>query len=101
MFRRILTAAVLFGMAATGPPAHAASCGDRETVINRLETQFSEHLVGGGLQSVQSVVEVWASQETGTFTVLVTNTQGISCVVSTGSNWFHQEPRIEPAGIPS
>ncbi|MBV1868438.1 MAG: hypothetical protein KUG69_11120 [Marinosulfonomonas sp.] len=101
MFKRILTAGLLFGMAATGPPAHAASCGDRETLIDRLETQFSEQLIAGGLQSVQSVVEVWASPETGTFTVLVTNTQGISCVLTTGNNWFHEEPQIKPAGIPS
>lgn len=99
MFIRILTAGLLFGMAATTSPAHAQTCAPRERIIDRLQTQFSEQLTAGGLQSMQSMLEVWASPRTGTFTVLLTDTNGNSCIVATGNNWFLEKNRMMPAGI--
>lgn len=95
MFKRLLALGLLFGMVATAPPAFAANCAMRDTVVERLKSQFSEVLTAGGLQEAQSattVIEVWASQEGGTFTVIVTNPQGISCVVAVGTDWFQSEP---------
>ncbi|MGR3712857.1 MAG: hypothetical protein ACU0A6_07030 [Shimia sp.] len=96
MFKRLIGGAVLFGMAATAPPlaAQALHCAARDRVVERLESRFSEVLTGGGLQgaanSGATLVEVWASKETGTFTVILTNPQGVSCIVAAGTDW-HQE----------
>ncbi|MEM1352379.1 MAG: hypothetical protein AAGF27_08535 [Pseudomonadota bacterium] len=71
--------------------AQTANCGLRVQVIEKLQSKYDEHLTAGGLQSVsdkQSVMEIWASSETGTFTVLLTNPQGISCVVAVGTDFF-------------
>ncbi len=104
MFKRLMTAGLLFGMAATAPPAYAANCALRDTVVNRLQSQFSETLTAGGLQAsatTQTVIEVWASQETGTFTVILTNPQGVSCVVAAGTDFFNQKAEQMPKGAPS
>ena len=48
-------------------------------------------LVAGGLQAnqnVQTMVEVWASEKTGTFTMLLTSPEGVSCVVAIGTDFF-------------
>jgi hypothetical protein len=104
MFKRLLGISLLFGMAATAPPALAASCGDRTMMTEKLASGYSERLTAGGLQKGRTeatVIEVWASDETGTFTVLVTHANGISCVVATGSSFFHL-PETEPdPGTPS
>jgi len=100
MFKRLLTAGLLFGMAGTAPPAHAASCAMRDTVVDRLESKYSEQLTAGGLQSSRTttaIVEVWASDETGTFTVILTSPNGLSCIVASGTDWFTdtREAKVE------
>lgn len=95
MFKRLISAGLSFGVAAIAPPALAAPCADRDTVVERLQSRYSEALTAGGLQSTQSsamMVEVWASQESGTFTVIVTNPKGVSCVVAAGTDWFLSQP---------
>lgn len=104
MFKRLLGLSLLFGMAATAPPALAASCGDRAAMTQKLENGYSERLTAGGLQKSRpesTVIEVWSSDETGTFTVLVTHANGISCVVATGSAFFHIPEKEPEPGTPS
>ena len=104
MFKRLLALSLTFGMAALAPPAHAANCALRDTVVERLQSRFSEQLTVGGLQNsqnAQSVVEIWASAETGTFTVLLTNANGISCIVAAGTDYFEAIPVKAPEGTPS
>ncbi|MFY0595130.1 MAG: hypothetical protein JXQ85_01745 [Cognatishimia sp.] len=104
MFKRILAAGLLFGMAATAPPAQASNCALRDQVVDRLQSKYSETLTAGGLQgtqSIQTMVEVWASEKTGTFTVILTNPQGVSCIVATGTDFFKREAPIVADGIKS
>ncbi len=104
MFKRLMGLTLIFGMAATAPPAFAANCAARDTVIARLQSTYSEDLKVGGLQqtrSKQSVMEIWASDETGTYTVLLTDANGISCIVAAGTDFFNAVPRDDPDGVPS
>lgn len=104
MYKRIATASLIFGMAATAPPAFAANCAMRDILVKRLQTQYSESFAGGGLQAsatAQTLVEVWVSKETGTFTVILTSPQGISCVVAAGTDWFDKGLQAVSKGIPS
>lgn len=104
MFKRLLTAGLLFGMAATAPPAFANNCALRSVVVDKLQSKYSEALTAGGLQGkkdVQTMVEVWASEQTGTFTVILTTPQGISCVVATGTDFFKHETPFLPDGVKS
>ncbi|SMO71635.1 hypothetical protein [Ruegeria faecimaris] len=105
MFKRLLGIALAFGMAATAPPAFAQqSCALRDQLISTLQDNYSEELAFGGLQKSrgsQSVMEVWTSQETGSYTVLVTRPNGISCIVAVGTDFFQAIPKIKVEGIPS
>ena len=89
MFKRLVTGALVFGAAALAPPAHAQStqCMPREFLIENLQSKYSEKLTGGGLQSPQQLLEVWSSTDSGTFTIFITQPNGISCVVATGRHW--------------
>lgn len=92
--RRILIlAAGLFAF-----PAQAQNCAEREKVIAKLRDSYSEELAFGGLQKTrgaQSVMEVWTSEETGSYTVLVTHANGISCIVAVGTDFFEAVPKIK------
>ncbi|WP_170326087.1 hypothetical protein [Ruegeria arenilitoris] len=104
MFKRLFGITLAFGMAATAPPAFAQSCAQREHVIAKLQDSYSEELVFGGLQKTrgaQTIMEVWTSKETGSYTVLVTQANGISCIVAVGTDFFEAIPKIKLKGQPS
>ncbi|MBE0453596.1 hypothetical protein [Roseovarius autotrophicus] len=102
MFKRLCSTAIIFGAAALAPPtmvqAQATTCLPRTALVERLEGRYKEHLAGGGLQNPQQLLEVWASDETGSFTVFVTRPDGISCVVATGQHW-NSVTTSRPAGV--
>jgi hypothetical protein len=102
MFKRLLGLSLLFGMAATAPPVlAAANCDTRDTLVQQLSTKYSEQFAVGGLQKVQgtqALMEIWASTETGTFTVLLTNPNGVSCIVAAGTDYFEAVQKTEPEG---
>ncbi len=91
MIRQVLAVGLIFAFICGGLPVQAGGCASRDQVVERLKTRYSETFTGGGLQASrnsQTIVEVWSSKETGTFTVLLTTPEGLACVVATGTDWF-------------
>lgn len=90
MYKRLFTAAIIFGAAALAPPLAAETaitCLERSQLTAVLENDYHESPRGAGLQGPHQMLEIWTSPETGSFTVLVTFADGTSCVVATGSYW--------------
>ncbi|MEM9798632.1 MAG: hypothetical protein AAF919_19250 [Pseudomonadota bacterium] len=75
-------------------PAHAAgpTCGAREKVLERLSTRFGETRRGIGLGTKNRVVEIFASDDTGTWTITVTMPDGRMCLMASGQ---HYEDRMD------
>lgn len=107
MRRHLLRAVIGLGLVALTAAAAAAKCGERDVLIERLQTRYSEKLTARGLQEFNdgaAIIEIWASEDTGTFTILLTNAEGSSCIVAAGSHWFEEappEPDAQPKGTPS
>lgn len=104
MYKHLLGTGLGIGFIVASLPAQAANCAKREMVVKRLQSHYSESFAGGGLQasrSTQSVVEVWASEKTGTFTVILTTPEGLSCIVATGTDWHQAHLLDEPEGTES
>ncbi len=74
-------------------------CGNRDAIVERLETKWGETFAGAGLQSASSVFEVWMSAEKGTWTILKTNANGTACVMASGTNWLDGLPTEQIVGI--
>ena len=89
MFKRLISAALVFGASAVAPPALAqnGNCMPRDALVSTLTEKYGESLSAAGLHNTQQLVEVWSSPKTGSFTVIITQSSGISCVVATGENW--------------
>ncbi len=89
-------AAAVVAVAGTGA---AANCAPREAIVERLAAVYAESLTARGLQTGELLLEVWASAETGTFTVLMTSTNGVSCVVAAGTDFFLEAAKAAPEGV--
>lgn len=80
----------LFMLAAVASPTagvsqQAANCSDRDRILSRLSEGYGERRQSVGLGANNAVIEVYASDETGTWTILMTLPNGVSCLVATGS----------------
>ncbi len=93
--------AVLLTVAFTVPAAAQSqmACADRAVVTERLTKNYGETFSGGGLRNSESIFEVWASDESGTWTIIMTMPNGQSCVMAAGTDWRKGLPQT-PAGIP-
>ncbi|WHO72676.1 hypothetical protein [Rhizobium sp. BT03] len=62
------------------------SCAGRSDVVNFLDRNFAEKLTAVGLVNQNAVLEVYAA-ESGTWTLVVTDVHGISCILLSGDSW--------------
>lgn len=70
--------------------AHAQNsrnCGPRDAVIDRLAAGYGETRQSIGVGANNAVVEVFASEETGTWTITVTTPNGMTCLVASGQHF--------------
>ncbi len=71
-------------LAAQQLQAQSRNCADRALVVERLAQSYGESRQSIGLASDNSVVEVFASMDTGSWTITVTRPGGPTCLVAAG-----------------
>ncbi|WP_420862693.1 hypothetical protein [Algirhabdus cladophorae] len=74
-------------LAGTHAYGQQRNCAERDAVVERLASGYGETRQSMGLGANNAVVEVFASDETGTWTITVTNPQGVTCLVASGQHF--------------
>ena len=98
MLKAVLTGAVL-ALSISGPAlAQANNCAPREKVVDRLASKYGETRQSMGLGTNNSVVEVFASSDTGTWTITITRTDGMTCLVASGQAFEALAEMLPPDG---
>lgn len=83
----VLTAAAAFYIVSTSDAAaqqRQQNCAPRDAVIERLADGYGETRQSVGIGTNNAVVEVFASDETGSWTITVTAPGGLTCLVASG-----------------
>lgn len=62
-------------------------CGTRDSVTKLLASRYKEAPVGIGTVSDRGVMEVYVSTDTATWSIVVTNPQGKTCIIAAGQNY--------------
>ncbi|WEX78437.1 hypothetical protein PYH37_003325 [Sinorhizobium numidicum] len=88
---RGLTRAVLLTVAVAAYPYPAgaqavANCAERTQVIEFLAQQYAEKQAAVGLINPQAVMELYAA-DSGSWTLIITDVSGRSCVILAGKSW--------------
>ena len=75
-----------------------ANCGTRDSVVERLASKYGESRQSLGMAANQSLVEVYANEGTGSWTITVTLPNGTMCLVASGMS-FEALAHVEPAAM--
>jgi hypothetical protein len=76
-------------MAANPASAQNRNCADHDKLTERLASGFGESRQVIAMNADSSVLEVFASDETGTWTITVTKAGGLTCIVAAGQHYQH------------
>lgn len=96
MRRKLYLLSFGIGAALVGAyPAQAqnVTCAEHARVVERLAAHYGESRQSIGLASNNTVVEVFASPDTGSWTITVTQAGGLTCLVAAGQAYqYVNEP---------
>ena len=98
---RILRAAALAALAcapASEAFAVGVQCAKHNTLVGMLTKKYSENPVAMGTVNEDRFMQLFVSPQ-GSWTILVTKTNGESCIVAAGQNWekLPELAKAEPA----
>jgi hypothetical protein len=80
----LLAAAIAAGIALPATAQGLRHCGERDAIVQSLAEGYGESRQSVGLGANNSLVEVFASTETGTWTITVTTPNGLMCLLASG-----------------
>lgn len=83
----LTAASVVYLISTTDVAAQGRNCAPRDAVVERLASGYGETRQSVGLGANNAVVEVFASTETGSWTITVTVPGGLTCLVASGQSF--------------
>ncbi len=94
----MLSAGLLLGAASFVEAQNLQHCAPRNQVVDRLATKYGETRQSMGLGSNNAVMEVFASVESGSWTITVTMANGVTCLVASGQAFEELAEALPPKG---
>ena len=96
MKKLLLAASLIAASQFATVTAQAATCADRSYVIAQLQTRFGETLQAVSAPRKSAVLEIYTSRQTESWTVLMSFTRGLSCLVASGRGFETLDARYRP-----
>ena len=97
--------AMSFGFAAlilaTQNAFAAPNCGERSFILNELAGKYRETRRAMGLAANNTMMEMFASTEAGTWTLTVTMPDGTTCMIASGTGFEEVAEALPDAGDPA
>ncbi|MCF6445497.1 hypothetical protein [Nereida sp. MMG025] len=84
LFKTVLITSLVAFIIPTLLHADPRNCGQRAAIVDRLQDRFGETRKSVGLGANNAMVEVFASDTTGSWTITVTTPGGPTCLVASG-----------------
>ena len=84
---KALATAALALITAGATQAQDMNCMPRQAFVTGVGSQFGESRQSIGMASRGVIAEMWANAETGTWTITITSTDGMTCLVLHGDDF--------------
>lgn len=96
-----LATAALFIALIASPAFANVICQPRSAFVEYLKEKHGEQPLAYGLNNDGRLIELFGTSNGETWTMLITDARGISCVVTSGQNWQKALPELlKPTGQP-
>ena len=99
----VLTAALVIASAVFSYPVLAAHgsalCGDRASLVAELAERYAEKRAAMGMTGKGMMLEILASPDGATWSLIITDPNGVACIVEAGEGWQTPQP-VEKIGHP-
>lgn len=95
MKKILLATSLLLSTCSSAVVAQQASCFPRDLIIDHLADEYGETVQSMGIGN-NSLIEMFANEATGSFSVLVTIPTGLTCLVASGGSYQELSEPIEP-----
>ena len=84
----ILSTLILIAGSFAHPPAALAQpvCGSHQSIAENLKKSYTETPVSMGITSGSGIIEAFSSPK-GTWTLVITQSNGVSCLIAAGQDW--------------
>lgn len=96
-----MLAVALISLIPATASAQGATCAPRNVIVKRLMEKYGETRQSAGLTGPKVVMEMFASEETGTWTLLMTHSNGVTCFAASGKAWQGDLGNASPKGAPT
>lgn len=102
MMRKVMViVAIMAILAASGARAAPQQCGQRQAVVAGLAERYGETRHGAGLAANNVMMELYASDATGIWTITITMPTGVMCLVASGVAFDGSVAPLPPKGDPA
>ena len=81
--------------------AQGAQCAPRDNLVAHLTEKYGETRQGMGLAGPGTMMEVYASPDTGTWTITMTMANGTMCMVASGQGYETLAEELPAKGEPA
>lgn len=95
--KKVLAAALAVSLAVPAL-AQGRNCGPRSIFVENLAEKYQETRQSIGLAANNTVLEVFANLETGTWTILITSANGVTCAAASGGEFSLTATAPAPTG---
>lgn len=96
IIRMILIAIAILATGFAATAAAQSACAPRAAILERFASQYGEAPIAAGLTSAALLIEVLASADGTSWTIIATSSDGMSCLIAAGEGWRGVMP--EPRG---
>lgn len=87
--------------AAQAARAQGPQCAPRAAVVEQLAERYAEAPQAMGLTANSLVMELFASRESGSWTITVTSPQGLTCLIASGQGYEPVAVELPAKGDPA
>jgi hypothetical protein len=98
VLRFVAVFAAISPFTVAGEARAALACGSHDKIVTVLANKFKEARHVMGVVNANAVMEIFMSPQ-GTWTIVVTDTSGKSCITAAGEEW--QDVPVAVAGLDS
>lgn len=89
--------AAILAIAFASQASAQANCAKTTEVYSILSDKYGEDRIAMGVSDRGHIVEFWANAETGTWTAVITDAGGRSCIADQGGAYTPKGPAGDPA----